>query len=133
MTIRSPAVAGMFYPAAPDALERVVRAALAAARVDAVPPKAIVAPHAGYVYSGLIAGSAFRSVAHLADRITRIVLLGPSHRCRFAGIAVPRATGFATPLGTVAVDRAACDRALGLPEVHLFDQAFDGEHALEVE
>ena len=133
MTIRSPAVAGMFYPAAPDALDRVVRAALAAARVDAVPAKAIVAPHAGYVYSGLIAGSAFRSVAHLADRITRIVLLGPSHRCRFAGIAVPSATGFATPLGTIAVDRAACDRALALPEVHLFDQAFDGEHALEVE
>ena len=133
MTIRSPAVAGTFYPAAPDALDRVVRAALGAARVDQVAAKAIVAPHAGYVYSGPIAGSSFQSVAHLGNQITRVVLIGPTHRMYFSGIAVPAAAGLATPLGTVAVDAAGVDLALGDPEVHLLDAAFDNEHALEVE
>ena len=133
MTIRSPAVAGTFYPAAADALDRVVRAALAAARVDPVPAKAIVAPHAGYVYSGLIAGSSFASVAHLREGITRVVLIGPTHRLHFSGIAVPTASGFATPLGTVPIDAAGVDTALADPEVHLIDAAYDGEHALEVE
>ncbi len=133
MTIRSPAVAGTFYPAAPDALDRVVRAALGAARVDRVAAKAIVAPHAGYVYSGPIAGSSFQSVAHLGNQITRVVLIGPTHRMYFSGIAVPAAVGLATPLGTVAVDAAGVDLALGDPEVHLLDAAFDNEHALEVE
>jgi MEMO1 family protein len=133
MTIRSPAVAGTFYPAAPDALDRVVRSALAAARVDAVPAKAVVAPHAGYIYSGLIAGTSFQSVAHLGNRITRVVLIGPTHRIYFSGIAVPAATGLATPLGTVPVDAAGVELALDDPEVHLLDAAYDGEHALEVE
>jgi AmmeMemoRadiSam system protein B/AmmeMemoRadiSam system protein A len=133
MTTRAPAVAGTFYPAAPDALARVVNAALGAAAVDRVDAKAIVAPHAGYIYSGAIAGSAFQSVAHLGNRITRVVLIGPTHRLQFSGIAVPTATGMATPLGTVPIDRAGVDIALGDPEVHVVDLAFDNEHALEVE
>src|SRR5688500_7911117 len=133
MTVRSPAVAGMFYPAQPDALMRVVNAAVAASTADQVPAKAIVAPHAGYVYSGAIAGSAYRSVAHLGDAIKRVVLIGPSHRMAFDGIVAPSATGLETPLGTVAIDAAALTRALALPEVRIFDAPFDGEHALEVE
>ncbi len=133
MTIRQPAVAGTFYPATPDALERAVGVALAAAQVEAVPAKAIVAPHAGYIYSGLIAGTSFQSVAHLKDRIRRIVLIGPTHRMHFHGIAVPSAGGLATPLGTVPVDYASVDVALQDPDVRLIDVAFDGEHALEVE
>ncbi|MBV8512216.1 MAG: AmmeMemoRadiSam system protein B [Xanthobacteraceae bacterium] len=133
MTIRAPAVAGTFYPANPDALDRAVRGALAAAQVEPVPAKAIVAPHAGYIYSGPIAGTSFQSVAHLRDRIRRIVLIGPTHRMHFFGIAVPTATGLATPLGTVAIDHAGVDVALQDPDVRLIDAAFDGEHALEVE
>jgi MEMO1 family protein len=133
MTIRAHAVAGTFYPATPDALDRAVRTALAAAQVEPVTAKAIVAPHAGYIYSGPIAGTSFQSVAHLKDRIRRIVLIGPTHRMHFFGIAVPAATGLATPLGTVAIDHAGVDLALQDPDVRLIDAAFDGEHALEVE
>jgi AmmeMemoRadiSam system protein B/AmmeMemoRadiSam system protein A len=133
MTVRSPAVAGMFYPSQPDALARAVSAAVAASPSDQVPAKAIVAPHAGYVYSGEIAGSSYRSVAQLGDTITRVVLIGPSHRMTFHGIAAPSATGFATPLGIVPIDVAALKRTLALPEVRVFDAPFDGEHALEVE
>ena len=133
MTIRAPAVAGTFYPATPDALDRAVRTALAAAQVEPVSAKAIVAPHAGYIYSGPIAGTSFQSVAHLKHHIRRIVLIGPTHRLHFFGIAVPTATGLATPLGTVAIDHAGVDLALQDPNVRLIDAAFDGEHALEVE
>jgi AmmeMemoRadiSam system protein B/AmmeMemoRadiSam system protein A len=133
MTVRSPAVAGMFYPAQPDALMRVVNAAITASTADQVPAKAIVAPHAGYVYSGAIAGSAYRSVAQLSDIITRVVLIGPSHRMAFDGIAAPSATGLETPLGIVPIDVAALKRVLKMAEVRVFDAPFEGEHALEVE
>ena len=133
MTIRSPAVAGTFYPANPDALDRVVRAALASANVDPAAAKAIVAPHAGYIYSGPIAGASFQSVAHLGQQISRVVLIGPTHRLYFPGIAVPTATGMATPLGTVPIDAAGVSLAFADPEVALLDAAFDNEHALEVE
>ena len=133
MTIRSPAVAGTFYPANPDALDRVVRAALASANVDPAAAKAIVAPHAGYIYSGPIAGASFQSVAHLGQQIKRVVLIGPTHRLYFPGIAVPTATVLATPLGTVPIDAAGVSIALADPEVALLDAAFDNEHALEVE
>src|SRR6185503_4479498 len=116
MTVRSPAVAGTFYPAEPDALSRMVGAAVAASTVDQVPAKAIVAPHAGYVYSGAIAGSAYRSVAHLGDTITRVIVIGPSHRMAFDGIVAPSATGLETPLGTVPIDVVALTRAVALPE-----------------
>ena len=106
MTIRSPAVAGTFYPANPDALDRVVRAALTAANVDPAAAKAIVAPHAGYIYSGPIAAASFQSVAHLGQQINRVVLIGPTHRLYFPGIVVPTATGLATPLCTVPIDAA---------------------------
>ncbi len=133
MSLRSPAVAGTFYPAEPDTLARVVRACLDGAQTEPVAAKAIVAPHAGYVYSGPIAGTSFRSVAHLADRVKRVVLLGPSHRMAFAGMAVSSATGFLTPLGVVAIDTAAVQRIVALPAVRVFDAPYNGEHALEVE
>jgi AmmeMemoRadiSam system protein B/AmmeMemoRadiSam system protein A len=133
MTVRGPAVAGTFYPAEPEALVRAVHEAVAVGTADAVPAKAIVAPHAGYRYSGAIAGSSYRSVAHLKHRVTRVILIGPSHYMSFPGIAAPSATGFQTPLGTISVDRAALKKVLGLPGVQLFDAPFDGEHALEVE
>jgi AmmeMemoRadiSam system protein B/AmmeMemoRadiSam system protein A len=133
MTVRSPAVAGTFYPGDPEVLLRTVYGAVANAVADYVPAKAIVAPHAGYRYSGAIAGTAYRSVAHLKDQVTRVVLVGPSHYMRFPGIAVPSATGLLTPLGTIGVHRAALASVLALPEVCLFDAPFDREHSLEVE
>src|SRR5262245_13777586 len=133
MTNRSPAVAGVFYPAEPDALDRMVRSFFEGARGDRVPAKAIVAPHAGYIYSGPIAGTSFGSVARLADQVTRVILIGPSHFMQFAGLAAPSATGLVTPLGVVAVDTTALACVLRLPQVRVFDQPHEREHALEVE
>ena len=131
-TLRAPAVAGAFYPADPAVLDRMVSDCLKQARVEPVPAKAIIAPHAGYIYSGPIAGTAYASVKHLGDQITRVVLLGPAHRWPFRGLAAPSAAGMVTPLGVVPVDRAGIDAILGLADVQILDDAFDGEHSLEV-
>jgi hypothetical protein len=124
----------MFYPAQPLPLGR--RVATFLEQADTGPmrnSKALLAPHAGYDYSGPIAGSAFRSWADAAGSISRVVLLGPSHYVPFSGIALPRAAGFATPLGTVPIDEGAVERLRGLPQVREFDPAHEQEHCLEVE
>jgi MEMO1 family protein len=132
-SIRSAAVAGMFYPGAPQELESTVRRLLAEAKPASGPvPKAIIAPHAGYVYSGAVAASAYAQVRPAADRIRRIVLLGPCHRVPVRGVAATGADSFATPLGTVPVDREAIDRLLALPQVHVLDASHAQEHSLEV-
>lgn len=134
--VRQAAVAGRFYPGSPRELETAVRRMLgdatAARTADSAVPKAIIAPHAGYVYSGPIAASAYARLSLGRDRIERVVLLGPSHRQRFSGLAVPSATHFETPLGRVRVDRDAIASVANLPQVVPFDAAFDGEHSLEV-
>jgi AmmeMemoRadiSam system protein B len=99
----------------------------------APPPKAVIAPHAGYVYSGPIAGSAFATLAPLRGCATRVVLLGPAHRVYFEGLAVPQAEAFATPLGRVRVDAAAAELLASSPRVIASDRAHAGEHSLEVE
>lgn len=132
MNLRAPAVAGAFYPANPAALDRMVADCLAEARAESLPAKAIIAPHAGYVYSGPIAGTAYAGVAHLGERVTRVLLLGPAHRYGFRGIAFPSADALATPLGPVTVDREALAAIRDLPGVQELDRAFDGEHSLEV-
>src|SRR4051812_19590404 len=101
--VRKPFVAGTFYPAHPDELRAVVARHMAAAPAaqSAPVPKAIIAPHAGYVYSGAIAASAYARIAPAADRIKRVVLLGPSHRVGFQGLAVTSASIYETPLGAV--------------------------------
>ncbi len=117
--VREPAVAGRFYPGAPDELEATVVGYLAAAQAppDAPPPKAVIAPHAGYVYSGAVAASAYARLADRRDAITRVVLLGPAHHVFVAGLASPTSEAFATPLGDVPLDRDALERALTLPQV----------------
>jgi len=137
--IRRPAVAGTFYPAAPAALAAAVQGFLrdASARPGSAPggagaPKALIAPHAGYVYSGPVAGSAYALLAARRDAITRVVLLGPAHRVYVRGLAAPDADAFATPLGDVPVDGAALARALALPQVETLDAAHAQEHSLEV-
>jgi AmmeMemoRadiSam system protein B len=135
--VRSPAVAGTFYPRGAPELRQAVRDYVAAALSRATvspPPKAVIAPHAGYVYSGPVAGSAFALLAPLRGRITRVVLVGPAHRAYFPGLALPQAKAFATPLGLVRVDtEAAAGLLAGSPGVIASDDAHAGEHSLEVE
>lgn len=140
---RQPAVAGTFYPGAPGQLAQVVDGYLRDAEASAlgsvpisVPisvPKALVAPHAGYVYSGPVAASAYATLREARDLIHRVVLLGPSHRVALRGLAVPRSDAFLTPLGSIPIDRASCARAAQLPQVTISDEAHDQEHSLEVQ
>lgn len=130
--IRQPAVAGSFYPAEPAPLRRMVSDFLSHATVLGPAPKALIAPHAGFVYSGPIAGTAYAQLAEVRAAISRVVLLGPSHRVPFAGLAVTGADFYLTPLGPVPVDRATLDSLLELPQVHLLEQAHAFEHSLEV-
>jgi MEMO1 family protein len=127
----------MFYPEAPSALAQEVSAHLASgeARGQAIAgaPKAIIVPHAGYIYSGPIAGAAFARLAVARATIRRVVLFGPTHRVPVRGLALPSARAFATPLGAVPVDRGAADLALTLPQVTTSDGAHALEHALEVQ
>jgi len=142
---RLPAVAGTFYPAGQEALRDAVKGYLdtAAQRAGApgaerlapvgAPPKAIIAPHAGYVYSGPIAASAYSLLSPIREIVRRVVLLGPSHRAYVQGLAASSADVFVTPLGEVPIDRQAVDRSLELPQVSLLDEAHSREHSLEVQ
>lgn len=133
MRTRSPAVAGLFYPADPAALGAAVADYLRAARpADGDPPKALIAPHAGYIYSGPIAGSAYATWRPLRGAVERVVLLGPAHRVPVRGLAAPTVDAFDTPLGPVRIDRAALDAVADLPCVTFDDRPHAREHALEV-
>jgi len=133
-TVRQPAVAGTFYPADPGALRAMVDGLLAAAPQRAGrAPKALIAPHAGYVYSGPIAASAFAALAGLAGVARRVVLLGPAHRVAVRGLALPGVSAFATPLGAGEVDAGAVESIAGLPQVVVSAAAHAPEHSLEVE
>ncbi len=131
---RPPAVAGMFYPAEAGELRREVASLLAAAAPppDAAAPKAIIAPHAGYVFSGPVAAKAYARLAPLRGEVARVVLIGPAHRVSFRGLAVSAAESFATPLGPIPIDRDAVARLLALPGTSALDSAHAQEHSLEV-
>lgn len=122
MRIRPAAVAGSFYPADPAALAAAVDGHLAAARPDpGPPPRALVVPHAGYRYSGAIAGSGW---AAAPAAVARVALIGPAHRVAVAGCVQSGADRFRTPLGDCRVEDA------GLP-AHAAAHA--PEHCLEVQ
>ena len=132
--IRPPAVAGSFYPDSPETLRLTVESLLREAPAATEPaPKAIIAPHAGYMYSGPIAASAFQAIAPAAQRIERVVLLGPSHFVALRGLGLPDANHFATPLGEVRLDPEGAGAALRLPQVRVQPDAHTREHSLEVE
>ena len=136
LRVRPPAAAGSFYPAEPNALVDALRRSFAGAQlpsVDAPAPKAIVVPHAGYVYSGPVAASAYLRLVAARATIRRVVLLGPSHRVPIAGMAVTSADALATPLGLIPVDSAARDVALASPAVAVDDMPHAAEHSLEVQ
>lgn len=131
--IRAPEVAGRFYPRSRDACADLLGRCLAAARPSAgVAPKILVAPHAGWVFSGPIAGTAYAALRPRAAGITRVILLGPAHRVPFRGIATTSAEAWATPLGTVTVDWGALNSVLAMAGVTVLDAAFAEEHSLEV-
>lgn len=133
-TTRPAAVSGTFYPATPDELLRAVDSYL---NVDFAPeeplPKALIVPHAGYVYSGPTAGAAYARLKPLRGRVRRVVLVGPSHRVWLDGLATSSADAFATPLGIVPIDEDLRNRALVLPQVRIGDRAHAAEHSLEVQ
>ena len=131
--VRRPAVAGQFYPENPEELRTMVDGFLAAAKIvsDKI-PKAIIAPHAGYPYSGPVAGSAYACLARGRDRLKRVVLLGPSHFVAFPGLAASSASVFQSPLGSIPVEEEALVRVRALPLVTTLDAAHEHEHSLEV-
>jgi AmmeMemoRadiSam system protein B len=136
---RPSAVAGLFYPGEAGALRRDVDAFLARAGEDVrdqeapVVPKAVVAPHAGYPYSGPVAGSAFEPFRPLAGKVERVVVVGPSHHVPLDGIALPDAECFDSPLGPVELDLEACQGLLDEPVVRIDGLPHHREHSLEVE
>ncbi len=130
---RPAAVAGMFYPADKHKLQAMVQSYLDHTTPAGGLPKAIIAPHAGYIYSGPIAASVYARLRQGRGRVSRVVLLGPAHRVGFHGLAVSSALWFATPLGDIPIDRQACADLSALPFVHELDQAHAQEHSLEVQ
>ena len=126
-------MAGAFYPRDASELDDTVRGLLAAATAVAGPaPKAIIAPHAGYIYSGAVAAEAYAWLAEARDRIKRVVLLGPAHRMPFRGIAASGAAAFSTPLGDIPLDGEATRRLMNLSHVMVLNEAHRLEHSLEV-
>ena len=136
MRVRPPAVAGRFYPADPAQLRDLVDRLLGSVRCEPrpVPPVALVAPHAGYRYSGPVAATAYAQLAPArSDAGAPVVLLGPAHVWPLEGMAVPAVDAFATPLGTVGIDDDARTAATALPGVTVDDRPHEGEHSLETQ
>ena len=132
-SIRPAAVADMFYTGNPAQLRAEVDGMLAEASVTTATPKAIIVPHAGYIYSGPIAASAYAQLIPAKDKIRRVILLGPCHRVALSGLATSSADYFETPLGSIAIERELSDQLLQFPQVQEFDQTHAQEHSLEVQ
>ena len=136
MSTRPTSVAGTFYPGDAETLRSQVRAYLQEARQNTVPsaswPKALIAPHAGYVYSGPIAATAYARLAPARGTVTLVVLLGPAHFVPVRGIAATSFDAWRSPLGDVEVDANARKKALAVPGVFVDDTAHEPEHSLEV-
>jgi AmmeMemoRadiSam system protein B len=136
--VRLPAVAGLFYPASERQLKSQLEHLIAGAErspLSGSPAgyKAIVVPHAGFMYCGPVAASVYARLLPLRGKITRVVLLGPAHRLWFEGLALPAAEAFRTPLGDVEVDAAAIAALRGFDQVRVVPGAHEQEHSLEVQ
>ena len=131
--IRPAAVAGTFYPGDAAALRRAIEGFLAGTRTRSQPrPRAVIAPHAGYIYSGPIAAEAYAAIAAWRGIARRVVVAGPAHRVYVSGVAVPSASAFATPLGAIPLDAPALAKLRALPWVETNDRAHAQEHCIEV-
>ncbi|HEY3269609.1 MAG TPA: AmmeMemoRadiSam system protein B [Geothrix sp.] len=136
LDVRAAAVAGIFYPRESGELSRFIQAMFADAAGASPwlrPPKALIVPHAGYIYSGPIAASAYAPLNRLRGIIQRVVLLGPAHHMPVSGLALPGASAFDTPLGRVRVDEAAVDLLRPLTMVTTNPAAHAREHSIEVQ
>jgi AmmeMemoRadiSam system protein B/AmmeMemoRadiSam system protein A len=131
--VKPPSVAGLFYPDDPHQLRDMLSQLLAKTNVNIEPPKALIVPHAGYIYSGQVAASAYATLKAARYRIKRVVLLGPAHRVYLRGMALSSNDYFATPLGRIAVDPVLREQVAAQPQVSIVDQAFAQEHCLEVQ
>ena len=129
-TVRPAAVAGLFYPREAAALRAMLEEQLAANPASGAAPKALIAPHAGYIYSGPVASRAYNLLAK--GSVQRVVLLGPAHRVPLRGLALPTVACFRTPLGDVPLDSDAMLSLESLPRVLRSDEAHRLEHSLEV-
>jgi len=131
--VRPPSVSGMFYPENKTVLAHDVLALVDFVRPSQLIPKALIVPHAGYIYSGSIAASAYATLTAIASKVRRVVLLGPTHRVSVRGLALPGADAFDTPLGSVQIDSEAVKIIEKLPQVVVSPQAHAQEHSLEVQ
>lgn len=131
--IRPAAVAGMFYPASATELDAELDRHLRPDLPSIQPPKAMIVPHAGYIYSGPVAASAYTNLFCQHAAVRRVVLLGPAHRVYVEGMALPTNTHFSTPLGNTALDTKALAELAELPFVEYMDAAHRDEHSLEVQ
>ncbi|MGH8175978.1 MAG: AmmeMemoRadiSam system protein B [Steroidobacter sp.] len=134
-SVRRPAVAGLFYPQDAGELRAIVSAYLRQTPAASLPtpPKALIVPHAGYVYSGVAAAAAYALVAEQRRRVRRVVLIGPSHRVYLQGAAVPQSESFETPLGAIAIDAELRSALLQRGDVLQSDEPHALEHSLEVQ
>lgn len=132
LPVRPAAVAGLFYPGDPAELSHMVAELLDAAPPAVTDPRMLIAPHAGFVYSGPVAAVAYAQLSARRRSARRVLLLGPSHRVPFRGLALSSAASYETPLGKVAIDAEACRELLDLPQVGVLDEAHAQEHSLEV-
>lgn len=137
MLVREPAVAGMFYPDDPELLHKQLDHFLSNANSSSdkeiVIPKALIVPHAGYVYSGPIAASAYQLLAPVAQHLSKVILLGPSHRVPLTGLAAPTSSFFRTPLGDIPIDREGIDKLVKQSLITVDDLPHQFEHSLEVQ
>ncbi|NOQ89455.1 MAG: AmmeMemoRadiSam system protein B [Gammaproteobacteria bacterium] len=134
--VRQAAVAGTFYPGQKQTLADEIHTLLDETRSDdevRVPPKAIIVPHAGYIYSGPVAASAFARLVAARDTIKRVILLGPVHRVAVRGLALPGVDAFATPLGEIQIDQSAVLAIEKMPQIVVSPDAHAPEHSLEVQ
>lgn len=132
-TVRPAAVAGLFYPEDARELRGAVATYLRDASAPTRTPKVLIVPHAGYIYSGPVAGKAYALLGAAARALRRVVLLGPSHRTWFRGLALPSVEAFETPLGVIPIEQSATEKLRRLPGVVVSDQPHALEHSLEVQ
>ena len=130
-TIRPPAVAGRFYPDDPEELRKTVRTLLRDAPDVGIQGtiRGLVSPHAGYIYSGIVAAAGYRQIA-LSTRT--VILIGPSHRFPLKGPSIPTVTAYQTPLGDVRLAQLAF-KLQKLPIFESVPEAHKREHSLEVQ
>ncbi|MBT8089883.1 MAG: AmmeMemoRadiSam system protein B [Gammaproteobacteria bacterium] len=130
--IREPAVAGQFYSGNAEELSTTVATLLEEAQEQDTPaPKALIVPHAGYIYSGPVAANAYARLRPYRSQYQRVILLGPCHRTPLRGLALSSADAYRMPMGDVPLDQAAI-ADLDIPGVRVFDAAHQNEHSLEV-